>query len=223
MQKQSRPNIKQTDRSRGFGFITMRSIEAAARVVDKMNGSVLHGRTLRVDFSATQKAHAPTPGEYKGQPRPVGMSTATILSVLSSSLPPFPPSEQHVKWRADAADDRADYRGGGRGYSGYRDNDRDGRYDSRDSRDRDYRRDRDRDDRYSSRDDRDRRGHGDRYDRYDDRDYRRRDRDGDPYGGRSRRDRSPRYVCYSSRSGHIRFRCFYCAISNSALQFQTTS
>lgn len=49
----------------------MRNIDGASRAVDKLNGTTLHGRTLRVDYSATKKAHAPTPGEYKGQPRPV--------------------------------------------------------------------------------------------------------------------------------------------------------
>lgn len=56
----------QTDRSRGFGFITMRSIEDATRCIEKLNGLNLHGRNIRVDYSATQKPHNPTPGEYMG-------------------------------------------------------------------------------------------------------------------------------------------------------------
>ncbi|KAI9639458.1 uncharacterized protein MKK02DRAFT_29516 [Dioszegia hungarica] len=60
-----------TDRSRGFGFITMRTTEDAQECVDKLNGQMLHGREMRVDFSATQKPHNPTPGEYMGAKRPL--------------------------------------------------------------------------------------------------------------------------------------------------------
>lgn len=60
----------QTDRSRGFGFITMRTTDDAARAIEKLNGLVLHGRAIRVDYSATQKPHQPTPGEYMGAKRP---------------------------------------------------------------------------------------------------------------------------------------------------------
>ncbi|KAL7421670.1 hypothetical protein Q5752_003439 [Cryptotrichosporon argae] len=60
---------QRTDRSRGFGFITMRTIDDATRAIDKLNGVTLHGRAIRVDYSATQKPHAPTPGEYRGEKR----------------------------------------------------------------------------------------------------------------------------------------------------------
>jgi transformer-2 protein len=63
----------QTDRSRGFGFITMRTTEDAARCIEKLNGFVLQGRPIRVDYSATQKPHQPTPGEYMGVKRPIRM------------------------------------------------------------------------------------------------------------------------------------------------------
>ncbi|WWC70279.1 uncharacterized protein I206_104229 [Kwoniella pini CBS 10737] len=61
---------QRTDRSRGFGFVTMRTIEDAQRAIEKLNGLNLHGRNIRVDFSATQKPHAPTPGQYMGVKRP---------------------------------------------------------------------------------------------------------------------------------------------------------
>ncbi|EIW70743.1 hypothetical protein TREMEDRAFT_28739 [Tremella mesenterica DSM 1558] len=61
---------RQSDRSRGFGFITMRTVEDAERCIEKLNGLMLHGRAIRVDFSATQRPHAPTPGEYMGVKRP---------------------------------------------------------------------------------------------------------------------------------------------------------
>ena len=60
-----------TGRSRGFGFITMRDVETASRAIEQMNGVELHGRKIRVDYSSTSRAHDPTPGEYRGNPRPV--------------------------------------------------------------------------------------------------------------------------------------------------------
>jgi transformer-2 protein len=62
--------IKQSDRSRGFGFVTMRSVEDAQRAMESLNGTVMNGRPVRVDFSATQRAHNPTPGQYKGERKP---------------------------------------------------------------------------------------------------------------------------------------------------------
>ena len=61
-----------TGRSRGFGFITMKDIETATRAIEQLNNVELHGRRIRVDYSSTTRAHDPTPGEYRGNPRPVG-------------------------------------------------------------------------------------------------------------------------------------------------------
>ncbi|OCF36679.1 transformer-2 protein [Kwoniella heveanensis BCC8398] len=117
---------QRTDRSRGFGFITMRTVEDATRCIDKLNGLSLHGRNIRVDYSATQKPHAPTPGEYMGVKRPI----------------------QEDRYRGSGGgryDDRRGY-DRGRGYD-----DRRGGYDSRDRYDdRDRYRDRDGRDSYSS-------------------------------------------------------------------------
>lgn len=51
----------------------MRKTEDASRCIEKLNGMSLHGRTIRVDFSATVKPHNPTPGEYMGAKRPLRM------------------------------------------------------------------------------------------------------------------------------------------------------
>nr|XP_019046226.1 hypothetical protein I302_04966 [Kwoniella bestiolae CBS 10118]OCF25156.1 hypothetical protein I302_04966 [Kwoniella bestiolae CBS 10118] len=147
---------QRTDRSRGFGFITMRTIEDASRAIEKLNGLSLHGRNIRVDYSATQKPHAPTPGQYMGVKRPT---------------------------YEDRYDDRRGYDSRSRGYDS-RYNDRGG-YDSRsrgydgrgggggyDGRSRGYDRPpRDDRDRYADRDDRGRRDYDDRpkRDEYDDR------------------------------------------------------
>ncbi|TFY80407.1 hypothetical protein EWM64_g3596, partial [Hericium alpestre] len=57
---------QRSDRSRGFGFIKMDTVEAATRCVQELNGIDLNGRRIRVDYSVTDRPHAPTPGEYMG-------------------------------------------------------------------------------------------------------------------------------------------------------------
>jgi cold-inducible RNA-binding protein len=42
---------KETGRSRGFGFVTFATEEEAARAKDAMNGAMIDGRAVRVDFS----------------------------------------------------------------------------------------------------------------------------------------------------------------------------
>jgi transformer-2 protein len=49
----------------------MRSVEHAEAAIKHLNGYNLHGRVIRVDFSATQKAHNPTPGQYMGEKKPL--------------------------------------------------------------------------------------------------------------------------------------------------------
>ncbi|CAG8592393.1 10442_t:CDS:2 [Funneliformis mosseae] len=55
-----------SDRSRGFGFVYMNSIDESTIAKDKTNGMELNGRNMRVDYSLTQRPHTPTPGEYMG-------------------------------------------------------------------------------------------------------------------------------------------------------------
>ncbi|KAA1466064.1 RNA-binding domain-containing protein [Dentipellis sp. KUC8613] len=57
---------QRSDRSRGFGFIKMSTVEEATRCVTELNGIDLNGRRIRVDYSVTDRPHAPTPGEYMG-------------------------------------------------------------------------------------------------------------------------------------------------------------
>ncbi|PVU86536.1 hypothetical protein BB560_006680 [Smittium megazygosporum] len=47
------------NRSRGYGFVTMESVDCASVAVEKTNGMVLDGRKIRVDYSVTQKPHSP--------------------------------------------------------------------------------------------------------------------------------------------------------------------
>lgn len=76
---------QQSDRSRGFGFIKMSTVEEASKCIQELNGIVsgclncrlyqvtvaqeLNGRRIRVDYSITDRPHAPTPGEYMGHRR----------------------------------------------------------------------------------------------------------------------------------------------------------
>ncbi|KAF8627570.1 hypothetical protein AX15_004362 [Amanita polypyramis BW_CC] len=60
---------QRSDRSRGFGFIRMATVEEATRCIQELNGVELNGRRIRVDYSVTDRPHAPTPGEYMGHRR----------------------------------------------------------------------------------------------------------------------------------------------------------
>ena len=143
----------QSDRSRGFGFIRMSTVEEAGKCIAELNGIVrvsvhflrnfaltrllsqdLNGRRIRVDYSVTDRPHAPTPGEYMGHRR-------------SSHRDSYYGGRDSRDYR-EGRDYRPDHRDGrdrdrGRGFSGGYDKDRDrdpyGR-DSRDRGDRDWRR-----------------------------------------------------------------------------------
>ncbi|KAI9097014.1 transformer 2b [Phlyctochytrium arcticum] len=56
-----------TRKSRGFGFITFSDQAGATAARDELNGTYLHDRPMRVDYSLTKRAHSPTPGRYMGQ------------------------------------------------------------------------------------------------------------------------------------------------------------
>uniref|UniRef100_D8PLH9 RRM domain-containing protein n=1 Tax=Schizophyllum commune (strain H4-8 / FGSC 9210) TaxID=578458 RepID=D8PLH9_SCHCM len=60
---------QRSGRSRGFGFIRMSTVEEATRCIQELNGIDLNGRNIRVDYSVTDRPHAPTPGEYMGHRR----------------------------------------------------------------------------------------------------------------------------------------------------------
>lgn len=58
---------RETQRSRGFGFVEMATAEEAESAINALNGTVLDGRTIRVD-RATPRGSAPPPRP----PRPGG-------------------------------------------------------------------------------------------------------------------------------------------------------
>ncbi|EGG23117.1 RNA-binding region RNP-1 domain-containing protein [Cavenderia fasciculata] len=116
---------RQTRSSRCYAFIYFDNKEDAVSAKEGSLSLELDGRVIRIDYSASQKPHDPTPGRYFGTP---------------SRYSPY-----------KRYDDRGGYnrggdRGGDRGYDRYdRDRSRDRGYDRYDrdrSRDRDYDRDR---------------------------------------------------------------------------------
>lgn len=56
-----------TGRSRGFGFVYFESTEDAKVAHAQANGIEIGDRRIRVDYSATEKPHDPTPGVYYGK------------------------------------------------------------------------------------------------------------------------------------------------------------
>lgn len=79
--------------SRGFGFIYFSTQEAADMALSKTNGISFQGRQIRVDYSATEKPHEPTPGRYMGErPRSPVRGRYYEDRRRSRSPPRYPPS-----------------------------------------------------------------------------------------------------------------------------------
>ncbi|XP_028148875.1 transformer-2 protein homolog beta [Diabrotica virgifera virgifera] len=57
-----------TGRSRGFSFVYFENVEDAKVAKEQCTGMKLNGKSIRVDFSITERAHTPTPGIYMGKP-----------------------------------------------------------------------------------------------------------------------------------------------------------
>ncbi|XXG84971.1 hypothetical protein AAC387_Pa11g0162 [Persea americana] len=55
-----------TRESRGFGFVTMETVEDADRCVKYLNRSVLEGRLITVQKAKRKRGRTPTPGRYHG-------------------------------------------------------------------------------------------------------------------------------------------------------------
>ncbi|XP_038999132.1 serine/arginine-rich splicing factor SR45a-like, partial [Hibiscus syriacus] len=55
-----------TRESRGFGFVTMSTIEEAERCIKYLNRSVLEGRVITVEKAKRRRGRTPTPGRYLG-------------------------------------------------------------------------------------------------------------------------------------------------------------
>jgi len=57
---------QRSNESRCYGFVYYENLEDATTARSELNGTILDGRKIRVDYSITQKAHNPTPGRYMG-------------------------------------------------------------------------------------------------------------------------------------------------------------
>ncbi|KXN84967.1 hypothetical protein AN958_11812, partial [Leucoagaricus sp. SymC.cos] len=131
--------------SRGFGFVTMESLEEAEAAITALNSTEIHGKSITVEKARRGRARTPTPGKYCGPPK------------RSEFERPYDPRPYDSRYSRDYEYERRPR--GGR----YDDYDRRGGRDYERRRDYDKDRDRDRD-----------RGYGRDYDRgrYDDRDRR---------------------------------------------------
>ncbi|ENN75603.1 hypothetical protein D910_07944, partial [Dendroctonus ponderosae] len=57
-----------TGRSRGFAFVYFEDTDEAKVAKQQCTGMKINDKTIRVDFSITERAHTPTPGIYMGKP-----------------------------------------------------------------------------------------------------------------------------------------------------------
>ncbi|PKK80403.1 RNA-binding domain-containing protein [Rhizophagus irregularis] len=64
--------------SRGFGFVTMETLDEAEAAREGINGSEINGRILTVEKARRARARTPTPGRYYGPPKRRGTSTKMI-------------------------------------------------------------------------------------------------------------------------------------------------
>jgi len=109
-----------TRESRGFGFVTMESVEEADAAITALNATDLMGKTMTVERARRARARTPTPGRYYGPPKR-----------NESDEKPYDPRPYDSRYSRH--DDRRpprryedDHRGMGRDYDrgGYRDYDR---------------------------------------------------------------------------------------------------
>lgn len=55
--------------SRGFGFVTMDSLEDAENAINTLNSTEQHGKIITVEKARRGRARTPTPGRYYGPPK----------------------------------------------------------------------------------------------------------------------------------------------------------
>lgn len=80
--------------SRGFGFVTMDTLENADRCVKYLNRSTLEGRIITVEKAKRKRARTPTPGSYLGvratvRPRSYGRHRDSHSSRRSPQYSPY--------------------------------------------------------------------------------------------------------------------------------------
>lgn len=63
---------RNTGRSKGFGFVSYNDKDSAQDAVDKMNGTDLDGRTIRVDFASNSSREGGNGGGFRGRSSPYG-------------------------------------------------------------------------------------------------------------------------------------------------------
>ena len=61
---------RETDRSKGFGFVEMSSDDEGTTAINKLNGHEINGRALRVNEARPREARRPGGGGGGGDRRP---------------------------------------------------------------------------------------------------------------------------------------------------------
>ncbi|MES1904340.1 MAG: transformer 2 beta [Paramarteilia canceri] len=71
------------ERSKGYGFITFRTIKQAERARNAMTGLLVNGKSIRVDFSRTASSHSHRPGGYRGSRQPIDPEPNRCLGIFN--------------------------------------------------------------------------------------------------------------------------------------------
>ncbi|XP_058198929.1 serine/arginine-rich splicing factor SR45a isoform X3 [Rhododendron vialii] len=71
-----------TRETRGFGFVTMSTVEEADRCVKYLDRSVLEGRVITVERAKRRRGRTPTPGRY------LGLRTVSVFAVVARRRSP---------------------------------------------------------------------------------------------------------------------------------------
>ncbi|KAG5515165.1 hypothetical protein RHGRI_036266 [Rhododendron griersonianum] len=83
-----------TRESRGFGFVTMSTVEEADRCVKYLDRSVLEGRVITVERAKRRRGRTPTPGRYLGLRTVSAQRRSPSYSLYSRSRSPRYSSER---------------------------------------------------------------------------------------------------------------------------------
>ncbi|KAH7542302.1 hypothetical protein FEM48_Zijuj02G0059000 [Ziziphus jujuba var. spinosa] len=82
-----------TRESRGFGFVTMSTVEEADRCIKYLNRSVVEGRVITVEKARRRRGRTPTPGRYLGL-RTIRVRRRTPSYSPSRRTPSYSPSRR---------------------------------------------------------------------------------------------------------------------------------
>ncbi|MCS7087421.1 MAG: RNA-binding protein [Thermoflexales bacterium] len=80
---------RETNRSKGFGFVEMSTPEAAQQAMERLNGKLLDNRPVRIDLARPKEARPPQDRPSTAQPRT--SASAPARATPSARAVPQPP------------------------------------------------------------------------------------------------------------------------------------